>query len=230
MTATDIRSLPGYRPFLRALERGTGRYDAREFFTRWLETTSLFLNAIVERDAFYQHIATLERPDLEVRDAALTAFVALAEQADWGDVLGPVYQELGCANARAGQAFTPWSLAYMMATMQMGNADDLRQQFEEKGRLSVCDPCCGSGVMLLAAAAAVRDTLGYAFVDKLDLYGQDLDARCVQMTRVQLRINGLDGVGRSLRWASRMEALLRAPKKEEDRPTLFSFNEERRAS
>ena len=67
---------------------------------------------------------------------------------------------------------------------------------EEKGEVSVCDPAVGSGVLLLAYAKTVNDVFGRWGTDRLRLYGQDIDPRCVAMCRIQLRMNGLDGVGR----------------------------------
>jgi len=50
--------------------------------------------------------------------------------------------------------------------------------------------------MLLAFAKVVHDELGRAGINKLRLYGTDIDQRCVLMCRIQLRINGLDTFGR----------------------------------
>ncbi len=50
--------------------------------------------------------------------------------------------------------------------------------------------------MLLAYASVVHQTFGRWGTDKLRLFGQDIDTRCVNMCRIQLRMNGLDGVGR----------------------------------
>ena len=49
---------------------------------------------------------------------------------------------------------------------------------------SVFDPCCGSGRLLLAAA----DICPHA-----ELWGQDIDARCVQMTAINLALRNLRG-------------------------------------
>ena len=42
----------------------------------------------------------------------------------------------------------------------------------------------------------MHDELGRWGVNRLRLYGTDIDVRCVLMCRIQLRMNGLDSFGR----------------------------------
>jgi len=57
--------------------------------------------------------------------------------------------------------------------------------------VTVCDCCCGSGVMLLAAASRCpRWALDYGLVQ---FYGQDIDQTCVQMAKINLMLYGLNG-------------------------------------
>lgn len=55
---------------------------------------------------------------------------------------------------------------------------------EMKPAERVCDPCCGSGRMLLSAAMINRNR---TFV------GQDVDLRCVRMTAINLALHNLYG-------------------------------------
>ncbi len=57
--------------------------------------------------------------------------------------------------------------------------------------VTICDPACGSGVMLLAAASSVpRWMLDWNFVR---FYGMDIDQTCVNMARVNILLHGLNG-------------------------------------
>jgi len=57
--------------------------------------------------------------------------------------------------------------------------------------LSVLDPCCGSGVMLLAAAAAVpREWVEFGWIR---FWGIDLDSTCCQMAMLNSKLFGLNG-------------------------------------
>ena len=49
-----------------------------------------------------------------------------------------------------GSSFTPYDICRAMAAMNLG--EDLKSQIEEKGWVSVSDPACGAGALLLAFA------------------------------------------------------------------------------
>ena len=55
------------------------------------------------------------------------------------------------------------------------------------------------------------DLLGVAGLNKLRLSGQDIDNRCVLMSKIQLRINGLDTFGRRMRLLGALETLACQP-------------------
>jgi len=199
--------LRGYKKFLNLFGAHPEHHHDDAAFRMWLEMMWTFMDATYDRPAFDAMEAKTSKPVTEWWGKVLGAYVEVAEEAEWMDVLGPVYEELtgGRARARSGQYFTPWPLCRMMAEMQLGSdVTEFKAKADRGERLRICDPCVGSGAMLLAFAAAVRDhaELGYGYIDCLEFYGQDIDNTCVLMTKIQLRINGLDGFGRAARLAS----------------------------
>ncbi len=123
---------------------------------------------------------------------------------DMKDILGDLFQG-AITYGEAGQFLTPMPICQMMARMtigepaESGERDELEggsQQTksdipndtpalsEDRERKSVCDPCCGSGRMLLAAAEINRS---------FELVGQDVDLRCVRMTALNLAFRNLYG-------------------------------------
>lgn len=94
------------------------------------------------------------------------------------DVLGDLFQG-AITYGEAGQFLTPEPVARMMAKL---TTTDFAP--EEGKTPSVCDPCCGSGRMLMAVAEEHRD---WEFV------GQDIDLRCVRMTALNLAFRNLYG-------------------------------------
>lgn len=95
------------------------------------------------------------------------------------DVLGDLFQG-AITYGEAGQFYTPESITTLMAEISVGADDEVKPATKK----AMCDPCCGSGRMLLAVA------------DKhphWEFIGQDIDLRCVRMTAINLALRNLYG-------------------------------------
>jgi len=146
--------------------------------------------------------ATLNRyseKELTVFDRLFEITTASLEKNPEQDFLGRLYMSLDFGSQWHGQFFTPWNVAYMMAMMTMGPETDPLQGREFA---STCDPCCGAGCMLLAAAAAYENKEKDRIPQRdLLLVGQDLDRTVALMCYIQLSLLGYAGyvaVGNSL--------------------------------
>lgn len=139
--------------------------------------------------AYMEAIKGLDRTALEL---CAKGFGLLVEHfwidGCYADVLGPVYMEIrsNWGRSRLGQYFTPWSVCMAMAQM---SAHDIDERLAAGEPISVCDPCVGSGAMLLAFRAAVADKHGRRAADRLRLHGQDLDQTCVMMATIQTKMS-----------------------------------------
>ncbi|WP_436715426.1 N-6 DNA methylase [Roseiconus lacunae] len=92
------------------------------------------------------------------------------------DVLGDMFQD-AITYGENGQFFTPDSVCTVMAGLTVPNE-------RTADRRTVNDPACGSGRQLLAVA---KNQPHWEFT------GQDVDHRCVQMTAINMGLNGLRG-------------------------------------
>lgn len=110
-------------------------------------------------------------------DTLTQAFGALIERMEETrrDILGDLFQG-GITYGEAGQFLTPEPLCRLMAELCVDDASDGR---------TVCDPCSGSGRMLLAYADVAHPR---------EFVGQDVDLRCVKMTAINLALRNLYGV------------------------------------
>lgn len=118
---------------------------------------------------------------------------------DFVDVIGPTYEALQAHNKGAGQFFTPYDLAKLMAQLQM---DDCLVDGDKPidGRpIWIDDPAVGAGGLLLAAAECLQLP---AQQHRVWFFGTDIDPLCADMARVNLWLHNLFGFvrcGSSLR-------------------------------
>ena len=86
------------------------------------------------------------------------------------DFLGKMYMNLNLGNHWKGQFFTPYNVCKMMSQMTVGNVD---RQIEEQGYISICDPACGAGATLIAAANTLKRSK-YNFQNHVLFVGQEM--------------------------------------------------------
>ncbi len=168
-----------------------------DLYREWLEGISAFLDAYPEPEQFQTKMARYNAEQGAEFGHLLVMYSQCVEEHPFRDILGELFMRLDINSVRAGQFFTPGPIAEMIARMNF-EPDAFKRLAEEKGEVTVCDPAVGSGVMLLAFANVVHQTFGRWGTDRLRLYGQDIDIRCVNMCRIQLQMNGLDGFGRAI--------------------------------
>jgi len=107
------------------------------------------------------------------------------------DVLGPVFHEMEMHNHFKGQFFTPQCVSDMMSMMACG--DDTQSAIMERGYITVCEPTCGSGVMLTSfCKTMVKHNLNYC--TQMVATAIDIDAKCAYMTYLQLSLYGVPAV------------------------------------
>ncbi len=105
------------------------------------------------------------------------------------DILGPLFHELNLHNEYAGQFFSPQNICDAMAQIAIG-ADKLNNG---KAYITVMEPACGSGAMVLAAAKALQ-AQGRNYQQEMIAVCIDIDFKCVCMTYIQLALHGIPAV------------------------------------
>jgi hypothetical protein len=108
------------------------------------------------------------------------------------DFLGELYMALELGNSRAGQFFTPYAVCRAMAAMTYGN--DLEQKIAEQGWVSISDPACGAGALLVAFANECRRPgREINYQTSVLFVAQDIDLIVGCMCYIQLSLLGCPG-------------------------------------
>ncbi|HEY3986714.1 N-6 DNA methylase [Cedecea sp.] len=150
-----------------------------------------------ERERKYLRIAgSYQKPDMN-RMAQLLAHVVNGLQAGFCDFLGQAFMQLDLGDKYRGQFFTPWDVSVMMASVLLG---DVKTLFKQKTFITLSEPACGAGCMVLAVADTLNQA-GYALHRHLWFSATDVDPLAAGMAYIQLSLCGVAGevvIGNSL--------------------------------
>ena len=109
----------------------------------------------------------------------------------FSDYLGEIFMQCNMGNKRSGQFFTPFHISKMCAKLVIDAPD------KPDGKiLTLCEPCCGSGGMVLAAMDILKNDYGINYAMDCFVYCADIDLRCVHMTYLQLALAGVPAIVR----------------------------------
>jgi hypothetical protein len=105
------------------------------------------------------------------------------------DLLGPLYMEFVSGRhqqSSAGQFFTPWDVSLMMSEMTMGDC----QPSGDGKPLSIMEPACGAGSLVLAAFDVIRRR-NPKLIEEGNYYVWmiDIDRTCTLMAEFNLMLN-----------------------------------------
>lgn len=112
------------------------------------------------------------------------------QKGDMQDVMGPIFHELNLHSKYKGQFFTPQNISDMMAKMLVSEKD---MDVERRGFTTICEPACGSGVMVISFAKAMQEA-GYNYCRQMVVECTDIDLKCVHMAYIQLSLYGIPAV------------------------------------
>jgi N-6 DNA methylase len=194
------------REFIR-LARSIDRHQLWRVFADFCEMAALSIACAIPprnlespRELRYKQIADAYTEEERDRIGGMFACVVLGLEQEPADFLGPIFQELELSNHWHGQFFTPMELARLMASVTVGDGEDVKQRVKERGFVMLGEPACGAGVMVIAFAEALKladvNPQTSSYFDAVDV-----DATAAHMAYVQLSLLGLPGrvtIGNSL--------------------------------
>lgn len=179
-----------------------------EVFSDWAEISALALHQAPYNDGFrvkddkYRQleerylgfVSKYQREGLNII-AQMFGVVQLSLAYSKRDFVGRLYEELEMDSQKAKQSggifFTPYPVAKSMAQMTL-EANSLEQTIAQQGFVSISDPACGAGGMLIAAVETLEE-LGFDPQEVLYFEATDIDRLCFHMAYIQLSLLGIPG-------------------------------------
>lgn len=187
---------PDKRQITSLIQQIAYRHSVWNVFSDWVEMMAISISNSCdkvhyeEREKRYMEIVgQYNREELNKFAEAFACLVETLEKTGLHDVLGETFHELELHNKYKGQFFSPSHLCELVGDIAINDEPNL----SEKGYITVCEPCSGSGAMVLGAAKSMeKKKINYQ--KKMVVMANDIDLKCVHMCYVQLSLLGIPAV------------------------------------
>lgn len=187
------------KTIVKLIEGLTGRHSGWEIWQDFIIMSAISIaNAVggPYKDAREkEYLARAEKysaQEIEIFSQMLYEVVADLERNPDQDFLGELFMALDLGNEWKGQFFTPYDVCRMMAAMTFGK--DFKAKVERRGWISVSDPACGAGALLIAFANECRRPGNDINYQTSALFvAQDIDFLAGCMCYIQLSLLGCPG-------------------------------------
>lgn len=143
-TVTDFRKI--LEPLARA-------QDARQVFDGFCRLAACALACQTREPEYLEEAKRWKPTEIEAFSAALAALINEMQEKPFEDVLGGYYMDFALTYRGQqwnGEFHTPKPVCDMMARITLAG-----QPLPEDRPITVCEPACGAGAMILAVGAAV---------------------------------------------------------------------------
>jgi len=196
------------KKFIKSLDSAAQNRGRWEVFTDFLKLTALAIsnsdrfficsdkNTVEERETDYiqtvNKYTKKERLFFPLMLAELTLELENACRSRYVDVLGELFHTLDFQDEWKAQFFTPQHVSDMAGKLVI-SGNEVKNAIDEKGFITINEPCCGGGSMIFGGLNAMREYGLNPCTQALVVAG-DLDIRCVHMTYIQLSLYGIPAI------------------------------------
>lgn len=195
-TSTAREQGQSTRQIVKDLRANTGSIDMHTVFADFCAMAATAMRNAIDRDGYqrreedYLRRAARYAPEQLDRFAHVLALVSLELERAPRDVLGEVYMSLGIAAREQGQFFTPYPVCELIAALSL---PDATAHLEEAPFLTLYEPACGAGAMVIASAQALA-AQGVNYQQRLHVTADDLNPTAVHMAYIQFSLLGIPAV------------------------------------
>ncbi len=193
--------IPTVDDIIKQIEKAAYRVNKSKLITDIFECGALAISNLVDkpyydkREQRYLEIIKTYKPDEQKLLADIFGMIfALCSSLTYddgvfNDYLGEIFMRCGQANEAQGQVFTPFNISKLMAKCTITNSDINKNEV-----ITINDPCCGGGVMLLAALDILQHDYNVNYTYNCFMSAGDIDIRCVHMAYIQLSLAGVPAI------------------------------------
>ena len=197
------KDIPTVDDILKLLDKGTYKTNRYELLSDIFQCGAIAISnkfdipQAEEREKKYLNIIKKYDKDMQYLIAEIFAkiYLLLTSQIDYGfaDYIGELYMKSETSSKNAGQFFTPYCISKACAETTI-NSSQVEQYIKDDKILTLNEPACGSGGMIIAAIDTLYNKYDFNYSRNLFVECSDIDARCVYMTYLQLACTGVPAV------------------------------------
>ena len=196
--------VPTVKDIIKKIESAIYRIGKYQLITDVLECGAISIANTVdlanraEREEQYFKIIEKYHPDEQKIVAEVFTMIyrllssVVYDNGRFDDYLGELFMRCNQGNSGTGQFFTPYHVSKLMAKMIIGG--DALERAEKDEVITVNDPCCGGGGMLMEALDVLKNDYHINYTRNCFIDCGDIDRRCVYMTYLQLSLAGVPAI------------------------------------
>ena len=196
--------IPTIDEIVKDIESASYRTDKQKFVSDLFECGAIAVSNMVDlsqrkkREERYLQIIhnykPSERSMLTKIFAKIYALLAsvVYDNGKFNDNLGELFMRCDLGNKNTGQFFTPYHISEFMARATLEESL-IKEKAEKDDILTISDPCCGGGGLLIAALDVLK-SLGVNYARNCFIDCGDIDIRCIHMTYLQLSLAGVPAI------------------------------------
>lgn len=187
------------KEFCTLMDKFAFRYSRWQVWNDFLSLSAISLANVIptpekeEREKKYHAIInSYQEEEREIFPQMLNLVVLALSDNPEQDFLGSLYHYLELHQEQKGQFFTPYHICEFMSEIQFSDTE-ADEVLKEKSYISVNDPACGAGAMLIAFANVARKH-GINYQEQVLFVAQDIDRTAAMMCYIQMSLLGCPAV------------------------------------
>lgn len=187
------------KEFCTLMDKFAFRYSRWQVWNDFLSLSAISMANVMptpekeEREEKYCSIInSYRKEEQEIFPQMLNLVVLALSDNPEQDFLGSLYHYLELHQEQKGQFFTPYHICEFMSEIQFSETE-VDEVLKEKSYISVSDPACGAGAMLIAFANVARKH-GINYQEQVLFVAQDIDRTAAMMCYIQMSLLGCPAI------------------------------------